>query len=161
MRNDMLIWCSILALSGAGCSSVSDPKGPPEPLSALPRALTASEQLVSQSANAFALTLFKKLNEAQPNENVFVSPLSVSHSLGMAMNGAAGTTFDEMRSTLGFGAAELRDINEGYRGLIGLESGLDATGADIRSLPITREEMLRALAEAREKEKTRGAPAAV
>jgi CO/xanthine dehydrogenase Mo-binding subunit len=36
----------------------------------------------------------------------------------------------------------------------------DATGADVRSLPITREEMLRALAEAREKEK-REAPAAV
>ena len=36
----------------------------------------------------------------------------------------------------------------------------DATGADVRSLPITREEMLRALSEAREKEK-RGAPAAV
>jgi CO/xanthine dehydrogenase Mo-binding subunit len=35
----------------------------------------------------------------------------------------------------------------------------DATGADVRSLPITREEMLRALAEA--KERTRGAPAAV
>jgi CO/xanthine dehydrogenase Mo-binding subunit len=37
----------------------------------------------------------------------------------------------------------------------------DATGADIRSLPITREEMLRALAEAKEKEKSRGAPATV
>jgi xanthine dehydrogenase YagR molybdenum-binding subunit len=37
----------------------------------------------------------------------------------------------------------------------------DATGADIRELPITREEMLRALAEAKEKEKQRGAPAAV
>ena len=39
----------------------------------------------------------------------------------------------------------------------------DATGAEVRSLPITREEMLRALREAREREreKTRGAPAAV
>jgi CO/xanthine dehydrogenase Mo-binding subunit len=38
----------------------------------------------------------------------------------------------------------------------------DATGADVRSLPITREEMLRALREAREREKERrGAPAAV
>ena len=38
----------------------------------------------------------------------------------------------------------------------------DATGADVRSLPISREEMLRALreAEAKQKEK-RGAPAAV
>jgi CO/xanthine dehydrogenase Mo-binding subunit len=35
----------------------------------------------------------------------------------------------------------------------------DATGADVRSLPISREEMLRALAEA--KEKQRGAPATV
>jgi xanthine dehydrogenase YagR molybdenum-binding subunit len=35
----------------------------------------------------------------------------------------------------------------------------DATGADVRSLPITREEMLRALAEA--KERSRGAAAAV
>ena len=38
----------------------------------------------------------------------------------------------------------------------------DATGADVRSLPITREEMLRALHEAREREQERrGAPAAV
>jgi xanthine dehydrogenase YagR molybdenum-binding subunit len=40
----------------------------------------------------------------------------------------------------------------------------DATGADVRSLPITHEEMLRALREAREREaaaETRGAPAAV
>jgi xanthine dehydrogenase YagR molybdenum-binding subunit len=36
----------------------------------------------------------------------------------------------------------------------------DATGADVRSLPITREEMLRALREARSKER-RGAPAGV
>jgi CO/xanthine dehydrogenase Mo-binding subunit len=38
----------------------------------------------------------------------------------------------------------------------------DATGADVRSLPISREEMLRALREAREREKgKRGAPTAV
>ena len=37
----------------------------------------------------------------------------------------------------------------------------DATGADVRELPITRDEMLRALAEAKEKEKQSGAPAAV
>jgi xanthine dehydrogenase YagR molybdenum-binding subunit len=37
----------------------------------------------------------------------------------------------------------------------------DATGADVREIPVSREEMLRALAEAREKAKKRGAPAAV
>jgi CO/xanthine dehydrogenase Mo-binding subunit len=35
----------------------------------------------------------------------------------------------------------------------------DATGADVRSLPVTREEMLRALAEARERERVAAAPA--
>jgi CO/xanthine dehydrogenase Mo-binding subunit len=35
----------------------------------------------------------------------------------------------------------------------------DATGADVRSLPVTREEMLRALAEAREREKLEATPA--
>jgi xanthine dehydrogenase YagR molybdenum-binding subunit len=37
----------------------------------------------------------------------------------------------------------------------------DATGAEIRSLPITREEMLKALRETRTREGARGAPAAV
>jgi CO/xanthine dehydrogenase Mo-binding subunit len=37
----------------------------------------------------------------------------------------------------------------------------DATGADLRSLPITREELLRALREARERKGGRAAPAAV
>jgi CO/xanthine dehydrogenase Mo-binding subunit len=35
----------------------------------------------------------------------------------------------------------------------------DATGADVRSLPVTRDEMLRALAEAREREKVAASPA--
>jgi xanthine dehydrogenase YagR molybdenum-binding subunit len=35
----------------------------------------------------------------------------------------------------------------------------DATGADVRSLPVGREEMLRALAEARKREKLAAAPA--
>jgi xanthine dehydrogenase YagR molybdenum-binding subunit len=35
----------------------------------------------------------------------------------------------------------------------------DATGADVRSLPVTREEMLRALDEARERERLAAAPA--
>jgi serpin B len=45
----------------------------------------------------------------------------------MTMNGAANGTFDAMRQTLGFGAAEQQSINEGYKGLIGLLRGLDAT----------------------------------
>lgn len=110
----------------AGCSLFTGPgDGPPAQLTSLPRALTDGEIRVSRAANQFAFTLFERLSAAQPGENVFVSPLSVSFSLGMAMNGASGTTYDQMRQTLGFGTAELGEINDGYRGLLTLEAGLD------------------------------------
>ena len=115
----------VLALV-AGCS-ISGPDGPPPQLTGLPRALSDDEERVSAAANHFAFTLLKRLSEQQPNENVFVSPLSVSMSLGMAMNGATGTTLDQMRATLGFDQRQLSEINAGYRDLIALESGLDPT----------------------------------
>jgi len=114
-----------LAAALAGCSASVDPKGPPAQLTALPRALTADEARISSAANQFTFSLFQRLNAQQPNENVFVSPLSVSFSLGMTMNGASGTTLDEMRSALGFGPSQLAEINRGYAGLMGLEAGLD------------------------------------
>jgi serpin B len=118
----------LLLLTGvASCDPATGPGGPPAQLTSLPRDLTAEEVRVSGAANQFALTLFRRLNQAQPAENVFVSPLSVSFALGMTMNGANGATFDEMRATLGFGADELAAINAGYRGLFSLESGLDPT----------------------------------
>ena len=43
------------------------------------------------------------------------------------MNGANGSTLDQRRGTLGFGASEIAEINEGYRGLMSLEKGLDPT----------------------------------
>jgi serine protease inhibitor len=118
---------AILLAALAGCQPSTEPGGPPEQLTALPRELTADEQRVSGAANHFAFSLFKRLNAAQPGENVFVSPLSVSFALGMTMNGANGSTLDEMRSTLGFGAEELSAINAGYKGLLALEGGLDAS----------------------------------
>jgi serine protease inhibitor len=80
---------------------------------------------VVAGSNAFA---FKLLRDAPPeNGNVFVSPLSVSMALGMAMNGARGTTRDEMRGTLGFGAMSPEEVNGSYHSLIDLLRGLDGT----------------------------------
>ncbi|MGH7679693.1 MAG: serpin family protein [Gemmatimonadaceae bacterium] len=120
MKRSFLAFASLLA----ACSGGTEP-APPELLTALPRELTADERHVSAAANQFAFSLFKRLAQAQPAENVFVSPLSVSFALGMTLNGANGTTFDEMRSTLGFGSSELAKINDGYKGLMALEAGLD------------------------------------
>ncbi len=95
---------------------------------ALARALSAAEQKLVAAGNEFSFSLFRQANTAGARDsNVFISPLSASMALGMTMNGAAGTTYDAMRSTLGFGDATLDEINQGYKGLIALLRGLDLT----------------------------------
>ena len=92
---------------------------------ALPRPLSPAEQSVLSASNDFSFALWKTINAAQRDSNVFVSPLSVSFALGMTMNGASGPTFDEMRSALRFGTAPLASIDTGYKTLIGLLTSLD------------------------------------
>src|SRR4029079_7367407 len=65
------------------------------------------------------------INQSQRDSNVFVSPLSVSFALGMTMNGAAGQTYDEMRSALRHGTLSLAAIDSGYKSLITLLTSLD------------------------------------
>jgi serine protease inhibitor len=116
-----------LALTALACKSSNEPKGGDQPaeLSQLPRNLTSAETKVVSSANAFTFALFRETAAAEPNANVFLSPLSASLSLGMTLNGARTTTFDAMRTALQFGQASQADINAGYRGLIDMLSDLD------------------------------------
>jgi len=72
-----------------------------------------SAQLV-ESNNQFGFQFFETvLSTEKADENLMVSPLSVSQALSMALNGAAGKTFDQMQSVLGFGDTPLPDINSG------------------------------------------------
>ena len=115
----------VLMATATACSSATENDGPPAALTKLPRPLTSSEGAVSSAGNTFALSLFRQISADPTQKNVFVSPLSASMALGMTLNGAAGTTFDAMRSTLAFGTASQETINEGYRGLIDLLGSLD------------------------------------
>src|SRR5215218_5491439 len=112
----------------AACSSSTEPDAtkPGPILDALPRALTGGEQKVIGAANDFSFALFRQLSAARSDSNVFSSPLSASMALGMTMNGATGTTYDEMRATLGFGASATEtEIGESYKSLIALLRELD------------------------------------
>jgi serpin B len=106
-------------------AACGDPSGPPEPLENLPRQLTVAEQQIIQASNTFSFDLLKQVRATETGENVFLSPLSASMSLGMVLNGAAGNTFDQMRSTLRFGQMSQADINASYRGLLDLLLKLD------------------------------------
>jgi len=120
-----------LILAACGGSSGGNPDRPrtgsPEPIDALPRALTASESEVIGASSAFGLELAARVAAADMRENVVISPLGASMALGMALNGANGTTFDGMRAALGFGSLTQEQINGAYRDSIDLLAGLDPT----------------------------------
>lgn len=104
---------SLMALvSFAGCAH--DGSGPLEPM----RPFTSVEEEVAAANTSFGLGLLQQLHATESEPNLLISPLSASMALGMAMNGAAGPTYDAMRATLGFGRLEETQVNDAYRGLI-------------------------------------------
>ena len=118
---------TLLAISALTLAACADATGPGlQPITELPRALTDAERTVIGASNSFAFSLMRQLNADAPESNLFISPLSVSMALGMTMNGTAGQTLDEIRTTLGFAAIPLADANQSYNSLITLLRGLDS-----------------------------------
>ena len=71
------------------------------------------------SDNAFTLKLFKNLDSANTaNDNLFVSPLSVSFALGMTSNGAKGQTFTAISNAMNFKGYTQDLINSYYNKLL-------------------------------------------
>jgi serpin B len=117
---------AIVALAAA-CHDPNAPSGGAPRITALPRTLSTGEQAVIGASNTFGFNLLRELDRTRADSNIFMSPLSASMALGMTMNGAAGQTFDEMRSTLGFGTRPSAEINASYRSLIDMLRALDKT----------------------------------
>ena len=74
--------------------------------------------------NAFAFDLFKKITENKSG-NVFISPISVSMALGMALNGADEETKRQMENVLHLNNLSSLEINEYYRFLLSSLPNLD------------------------------------
>ncbi|OKL41223.1 serpin family protein [Pontibacter flavimaris] len=88
------------------------------------RALTVQEQKTVESSNDFAFRAFAQLSKAE-QDNIFISPLSISMALGMTYNGADGATKEAMQETLGFGNASDEEINKSFKDLTALLKGID------------------------------------
>ena len=124
-RSTRALWrlATALIVLGACGEGTTEPIAP---LDSLPRVLTAAESNVAGASNAFGFDLLRELSRAAAgNENVIVSPLSVSLALGMALNGAQNETFAAMRQALRLPEQSLDDLNPAYRSLIELLAGLD------------------------------------
>jgi serine protease inhibitor len=123
VKHSALVWLAAAVGLATGCG---DAVGPP--ITELPRELTLAEAKLITADNAFAFKLFREVATQAPDDaNVFISPLSVGMALGMAYNGAAGTTREAMQSTLELQGMTLPEVNEAYQSLIALLQGLDPT----------------------------------
>jgi len=89
------------------------------------RPLHKNEKFIAESDTKFGLNLFRQIAAAQPDSNIFISPLSTSMALGMTLNGAAGGTYEDMKNTLALNGLSEDEINAAYRSLIDLLLNLD------------------------------------
>jgi len=89
------------------------------------RPLTELEKSLVDSDNHFGLKMFRAMSASGADENLFISPLSISLALGMTLNGADAGTKDAMRNTLEFNGLDQDDINESYRSLLELLGSMD------------------------------------
>ncbi len=76
------------------------------------KASTADARVVTANTR-FAVAIMQELSREDHESNVFISPLSITNSLAMALNGANGTTKEAMTRTLGLEDMTLDEYNEG------------------------------------------------
>jgi serpin B len=115
----------VFLLLGLTCASLIFWFCANNPVSSEARDLTLLEKQLVESDNRFGFKLFKEIVEAEPDANIFISPLSVSMALGMTLNGADGETQTAMEQTLEFASMTTDEINRSYQSLIELLTQLD------------------------------------
>ncbi len=78
-----------------------------------------------EADNTFGLEIFQKIRAGSEEENIMISPLSISVALAMAYNGADGNTKTEMENTLKLNGLTTEQINASYEMLIAALQSLD------------------------------------
>ena len=84
---------------------------------------SATDKLIA-ATNRFGFKLFAELLKQQPNQNIFISPLSISIALSMLYNGAVGQTQAEMAIALGIQNMSVQEVNQANAQLIKLLENL-------------------------------------
>lgn len=125
IQTAFLGFISILLLGGCDTfSSVEEPvnEGGDRQLA---EDLSVQEQIMIGGSNDFAFRLLHRLKDKEEDNSFFVSPLSISTAFGMALNGAADETYEQMRGFFGYDGLTRDEINRANRDLIDLLTTLD------------------------------------
>src|SRR5690625_1046197 len=108
MRISLLVILTLLySVLITGCNEAvvdSDPSA-----DGIVRALDDTEKALLEAGNEFSYQIFHELTREGEDENIFISPLSISIAFAMLLNGAEGETFDEIRRS------EERRVGKGRR----------------------------------------------
>jgi serpin B len=80
---------------------------------------------IIEADKAFGFELFKEVYNLVEEDNIMISPMSVSYALGMTYNGAAGNTLQAFNDVLHFGDLTAEEINESYNDLMDQLVNLD------------------------------------
>ncbi len=120
MNGRRLILFSLMAVFGIAMACETQVTGPQGPTGELPRELTEAERKLIDADRVFSYELFRNTVAHDDEENLMISPLSVSMALAMTLNGARKQTFEEMRNTLHLQGLELEEINEAFESLTDL-----------------------------------------
>ncbi|MEZ4907335.1 MAG: serpin family protein [Saprospiraceae bacterium] len=74
---------------------------------------------------SFGFDILKKLHNSDEDNNLFISPFSISSALSMAMNGAKNETLEQMMNSLQYSGWNLDSLNAAYRDYLVLLPLLD------------------------------------
>ena len=80
--------------------------------------LTKKSAEIIEADHAFGFELFREIYKVSEEENIMISPMSISYALGMTYNGAVGTTLDAFNDVLHFGGLTNQEVNESYKDLM-------------------------------------------
>jgi len=80
---------------------------------------------LADASNRMGLRLLLRLAEEKDDKNLFLSPFSIAIALAMVYNGAEGKTRAALARLLGLAGLPLREVNQGYSGLVALLEELD------------------------------------
>jgi serine protease inhibitor len=80
-------------------------------------AASQDSQALADANTYFGFDLLKRLVREQPDENIFISPFSISSTLQMAANGAGGQTKSEMLKVLRTDSMTFDQIDAAYKSI--------------------------------------------
>jgi len=113
------------SIGATACNDLNEPE-PVTKIEVLPRDLTPTEEELIGAGDDFTFAFLAQVAATEdPGTNLFVSPLSASMALGMALAGAENETFTAMRDALGLEGIPREEIGASYHSLIGLLTELD------------------------------------